>query len=96
MTYENKILGISLIAIGIFFSFDSAKLYYYYNYSSLLFVYMYPTYELCARFILGFLLIPTGFLILLEKQNGFKILFRIAWAMTVSYTHLTLPTIYSV
>jgi len=83
MKHENKILGISLIAIGFFLAIDSAKLYYYYNYTSLLFVYMLPTYELLARFILGLLLIPIGTLILLEKKSGFRILYRIAWGMII-------------
>ena len=83
MKNENKILGVSLIGIGMFLTIDTAKLYYYYNYTDINFYYMYPTYELCARFIFGLLLIPTGTLILLEKNNGFKMLFVIACGMVI-------------
>ena len=40
MKYENEILGIAIIAIGLFLSIDSALQYYYYNYTSILFFYM--------------------------------------------------------
>jgi len=83
MKHENKILGVSLIALGFFLSIDSALLYYYYNYTNILFYYMHPTYELIARFIFGLTMIPIGTLIFMNREMGFKILNLLALAMII-------------
>ncbi len=81
MNYEPKILGILLMGIGIFLCYKSAELYYLYNFTDINFFYMLPIYELCARFILGLFLIPTGRLIFLERKKGFDRLYKIAWGI---------------
>lgn len=83
MKNENQIFGILLFGIGLFLCVDSGKFFYYYNFTNLLFVFMHPFYELCARFILGLLLIPTGIFIFLEKKQGLKLLYNTAWAMII-------------
>ena len=83
MKYENEILGIAIIAIGLFLSIDSALQYYYYNYTSILFFYMHPTYELFARFIFGFIVISIGTLVFIKRKKAFKTLNLLALAMII-------------
>jgi len=71
----NSYISISFILIGIYLIYDSASLYYYYNYTSILFVFMKSSLELGGEFITGFFSIFCGIYCWMRYPFGLQSLF---------------------
>ena len=81
----NKILGLVAIGINVLFVFKSLYLLYVYNFTGILFLFMYPNWVLVINALLGIIGIYISML-LFKNMIGIKlflILIFVLWGITI-------------
>ena len=71
-----KILGLLIVLLNIIPVYNSLYLLYSYNYTSILFHFIYSTYLLCTVIVLGFIGISCGILVV-KKSNKKPLIYLI-------------------
>ncbi len=86
----NSYISISFILIGIYLMYDSVSLYYYYNYTDILFFMIKSNLELGGEFVAGFFSIFCGIYCWMRYPFGLQSLYFLGILLIVFSVTLTL------